>query len=93
MKRMLIATVILIVTCAVFIMSYAIVSWPVEYTTHTLQESYDIIAENMSWTDSVEVKNTLGMMPYFLAAGIFIGILLLVIWYFVYAQKKEYERY
>ena len=93
MKRMLLATVILIVTCAVFVMSYAIVSWPVEYTTQVLQDSYDVIAENMSWTDTTEVQNTLGMMPYFLAGGILIGIILLIIWYFAYAQKKEYERY
>jgi flagellar biosynthesis/type III secretory pathway M-ring protein FliF/YscJ len=90
---MLLATLIVIVSVAVFIMSYAVVVFPLEYTVDTLQESYEIIADNMSWTDTTEVNNQLGMMPWFLAGSVAFGIILLIVWLFAWAQKKEYERY
>lgn len=93
MKRMLAATLILIVTSAVFILSSSITFIPLEYTIDPLMDSYDSLAENNSWNDADEVNNLMLMLPYFLAGGVFFGIMLLVLWYFSYAHKKEYERY
>jgi len=93
MKRMLAATLIIIVTSAVFAISYSITSIPLEYTIDPLIDSYDSLAENNSWDDSDDVNNLMLMFPYFLAGGVFFGVFLLVIWYFAYAHKKEYERY
>jgi hypothetical protein len=93
MKNMMLATVILIVTITVFAVSYAIVSLPLEYITDPLVNTYDSLAENNSWDDSDEVTNVLTMNPYFLAGGTVFGVLLLVVWYFAYAHKKEHERY
>lgn len=93
MKRMVIATVLLIVTVAVFIMSYAVVVLPLEYTTSTLQDTYDDIATDMGWDDADETSSLIGMIPYFFAGAIILGIFLLFVWFFAFAQKKEYERY
>ena len=93
MKRMLIGVVILIVTTLIFLMSYAIVSIPLEYIIDPLDNSYQSLAENNSWNDATEMQNNLYMLPYYLAGGVLIGIILMVLWFFAYAHKKEYERY
>jgi len=93
MRRMLVATVLLIVVIAVFGISYAVISLPLEYTTEALQDSYEDIATDMGWDDAEETNNNIGMNPYYLAAAVVFGVLLFFVWYFAYAQKKENERY
>jgi hypothetical protein len=90
---MLAATLILIVTSSVFIISASVTFIPLEYTIDPLVDSYDSLAENNSWDDSDNVNNLMIMLPYYLAGGVVFGIFLLVLWYFAYAHKKEYERY
>jgi len=90
---MLVATVLLIVVVAVFGISYAVISLPLEYTTETLQDTYEDIADDMGWDDGEETSNQLGMNPFYLAAAVVFGVVLFFIWYFAYAQKNENERY
>jgi hypothetical protein len=93
MKRMLLATVILILTSATFLISYSIVSLPLEYTIDPLLDSYDSLAENNSWNDGDNVNNVMLMLPYFLSGGVLLGVLLISVWYFAYAHKREHEQY
>ena len=93
MRRMLVATVLLIVVIAVFGISYAVISLPLEYTTEALQDSYEDIATDMGWDDAEETNSNIGMNPYYLAAAVVFGVVLFFIWYFAYAQKNENERY
>lgn len=88
MKRMIIATVILIITVLVFIVSYALVVMPLEYTTDALSDTYS----TLGFDDTAEVTGLMTNFPYFLAGGVIFGIFLVFIWYFAYAQKKEYEQ-
>ena len=90
---MLIATVMLIIVIAVFGISYAVVVLPLEYTTDTLQDTYEDIATDRGWDDAENTKNTIGMNVYYLAAAVVIGVGLFFVWFFAYAQKKEYEKY
>jgi hypothetical protein len=90
-SRMIIATVILILTVSVSWITYAIVVIPLEYTTDALQDSYTEISDDMGWDDSDDMNNSLGALPYFLAGGVVILTVLMFIWYFAVAHKKEYE--
>ena len=91
MKRMLIAVIIVTVSVATFIMSYAIIAWPLEYVVDSLLDIYPSIP-NTGHTVS-EASAVLKTLPYFLAMAVVIAISLLFIWLFVFSQKKEYERY
>ena len=90
---MLLATVLLIIVVAVFGISYAVISLPLEYTTEALQDTYEDIATDMGWDDGEETSGIIGMNVYYLAAAVVFGIALICIWYFAYAQKKENEKY
>lgn len=89
--RMIIATIIIIVFIAVAFITYSIVAIPLEYTVDTLQTSYGNISDQMGFDNKVEVQNTLGLFPWFLAAALLFFIGLVFVWYFVYAHKMEYE--
>lgn len=89
--RMIIATIIIIIFIAVAIITYAVVSIPLEYTVDTLQTSYGNISDQMGFGNKAEIQNTLGLFPWFLAAALLTFIGLVFLWYFVYAHKTEYE--
>lgn len=91
-SRMIIATVILILTISVAWITYAIVVIPLEYTTDALQDSYTKISDDMGWDDADEVNRGLGSFVYFLAAGVVFLTVLMILWYFAVAHKKEYEQ-
>ena len=91
-SRMIIATVILILTVAVAWVTYAVVVVPLEYTTDVLQDSYTEISDDMGWDDTDEVNSGLGSLVYFLAAGVVFLTVLMFLWYFAVAHKKEYEQ-
>lgn len=91
--RMVIATVVLIVTCASFIVAYAVVSLPLEYNTDILGDAYDDIASEQGWDDAEETKNNINMGPWFLAGAVVTGIFLMFVWFIAYAHKDEYEKY
>jgi len=85
MSRMIMATVILIVSCCVFIFSYAVVVMPLEYVTDALIDLANTLGIS-------EINSTLGSFPYFLAGALVVGILLMFVWFFAYAHKEEYEQ-
>lgn len=93
MGRMIAAVIIFIVIISVFIMAYAIISLPMEYTADTLSDAYDDIATENGWTDADEHKDMQILNLYFLAGTIVVAIILFIIWLFMYAQKQEYEQY
>lgn len=92
MKRMVIATVIMILTIAVAIISYAIVVRPLEYTVDALQEAYTDISDDMEWDDTDEVNAQLGSLPYYLAGALVFLIFMVFLWYAIYGHKKEFEQ-
>lgn len=93
MKRMIVGTVVAICTIALFIIGYTVIVIPLEYTVDTLQGTYSDISDDMGWGDKNDVNNTMGMLPYFLAGAVIVGILFTFVWLFAYAHKKEYEQY
>ena len=93
MKRMLMGTVILIVVVAVFGISYSVIVLPLEYTTQALTDSYSDIASDNNWDDVDSVSTGIKMSVYYLAGAVVFGVGLFFVWFLVYAQKKEHERY
>lgn len=85
MSRMIMATVILIVMCSIFIFSYAVTVLPLEYVIDALMDLANTLGIS-------EINNTLGSFPYFLAGAVVVGILLMFVWFFAYAHKEEYEQ-
>ena len=85
MNRMIVATVVLIVTISVFIISFAVLSEPVGYIIDSLKGAHDETGD--------EINGTLDLFPYFLGGAIVVGVLLMFVWYVAYGHKKEYERY
>lgn len=90
--RMILATVIFIITIAVTFITYSVVVIPLEYTTDTLQDAYTDISDDMGWDDTEAVNNGIGSMVYFLAGAVVFYIILMVVWLFAMAHKKEYEQ-
>jgi len=91
MKRMIIAVVIATVSIATFIITYAIISWSLEYVIDALLDIYPSIPNTGHTTE--EAKNVLLTLPFFLAMAVVIAIGSMFIWLFAYAHKKEYEKY
>jgi len=89
--RMIMATVLIIITIGVGYATYAIVSWPLEYTVDAVQDAYDVITDQTGWEDEEHFDQVTGSLPYFLAGAFMFMVFLLIIWYFVYAHKKEHE--
>ena len=87
MSRMIVATIILIVTISVFIFSYAVSVMPIEYIVDALMDLSVILGIDG------QINGTLGSLPYFLAGAVIIGVLLMFVWYFSMAHKEEYEQY
>lgn len=85
MTRMIVATVTLIVGISVFIFAYAVSVLPLEYVIDALVD----LSNTMGIS---EINPTLVSFPYFLAAAVVIGVLLLFVWYFAIAHKEEYEQ-
>ena len=90
-NRMILGTIVLIVFIAVAIVTYTVVVMPLEYTVDSLQNSYVDVAADQGWSDGATVSNTMGLFPWFLAGALLFFILLMFLWFFVYAQKKEFE--
>ena len=89
--RMILATLMVITVIAVAIMSYSIVVIPLEYTVDVLQDAYTDVDSQMEYGDTDEFNKTILSLPAFLAAGVVFLVILVFIWYFVYAHKKEHE--
>lgn len=87
MRRMLYGVVILIVLVSVFFISYAVIVLPMEYTIDALIDSYPTGMEYES-----VFKNDVLTIPYYFVGAICVGIILLFVWFFSLAQKKEYEQ-
>jgi predicted membrane protein len=88
-KQMLLATIILIIGVVVFIISYIVLAWPVEYVVDSLIKCYPSSPSN---GDVSEIRPSLLTIPYFLTAAFVIGIFLLFVWYFAMAHKYEEEQ-
>ena len=91
MKRMMAAIVITCVSVAVFLISYAVLAWPLEYIVDGLIDVYPSIP-NTGHSIS-EFNNVMISLVYFFAAAVLIGIILLFVWLFAFAHKKEFEQY
>lgn len=87
MGRMIGATAVVIITIIVFIATYSIVSWPLEYIVDAL---IDAPPAGMP-AGTGDYAPLLRTLPVFLAAAVIIGIFLIIVWYYVYGHKKEYE--
>lgn len=85
------AIVITCVSVAVFLISYAVVSWPLEYVVDGLIDVYPSIP-NTGHSIS-EFNNVMKSLVYFFAAALITGIFLLFVWLFTFAHKKEFEKY
>lgn len=90
-SRMIFATVILILTIAVSWMTYAIVVVPMEYTADALQDAYTVVSDDMGWDDTERVNDGIGAIVWVFAAGVITLTVLMFVWYFAMAHKKEYE--
>jgi hypothetical protein len=89
MRHMILATGVLIIMIAVFVICAICLFWPMEYTIDALIDGYpsgDVCG------DVSEIRDTMISIPYFLAAAFIGAIILLFIWYFGYAHKFEYEQ-
>lgn len=91
MKRMIIAVVISILLITVFIITYSVVVWPLEYVVDGLLDVYPSIPN--TGVTPAEATNTLNTLPMFLAGALVVGIASVFIWLFAFAHKKEYEKY
>jgi len=91
MKRMVLAVIIATISIAVFIITYSVISWPLEYVVDALIDIYPSIPNTGHSTE--DATNILLTLPFFLAMSVVIAIASMLIWLFAYAHKKEYERY
>ena len=88
-QRMVMATIIAIISIVTFIIGYIVLAWPVAYITDALIDSYP----SGPVTGSVEeIRNYEINVNYFLAAAFLIGIILVCVWFWVYAHKRENEQ-
>lgn len=92
-QRMIIATIIVIISVVTFIIGYIVLSWPLMYITDALIDGYPSgptitpVVGNVS-----EIRNSEINLNYFLAAAFLGGIVLTFIWFWVYAHKRENEQ-
>ena len=88
-QRMIIATIILIMSVVTFIIGYIVLAWPVAYVTDALIDSYP---SGPITGSASEIRNGEIGINYFLAVAFLGGIVLSFIWYWVYAHKRENEQ-
>ena len=84
MSRMIVATVVLIVSIAGGWFAYSMMVLPLEYTTDAL---VDIDMDDVNEVDPI-LKN----LPYFFAGAYIVFVILIFIWFLAVAHKYEYER-
>ena len=84
MSRMIIATVIFIVSIVAGWLGYVVMVLPLEYTVDALVD--------IDLPDVNEVDSNLKVIPYFFAGAIIVYFVLLIIWFFAVAHKYEHER-
>jgi uncharacterized membrane protein len=88
-QRMIVATIITIISVVTFIIGYIVLAWPLAYITDALIDGYP----SGPVVGSVEeIRNSETNLNYFLAAAFLGGIILTFIWLWVYAHKREYEQ-
>jgi hypothetical protein len=87
------ATIIVIITVAVFIIGYIVLAWPVAYITDSLNKAWPTDPNAIRIVGSgAEIHNSEININYFLAAAFLGGIVLMFIWYWTYAHKRENEQ-
>lgn len=92
-QRMIVATIILIISVVTFIIGYIVLSWPLMYITDALIDGYPSGPTITPVVGSVEeIRNSETNLNYFLAAAFLGGIVLCFIWFWVYAHKRENEQ-
>lgn len=84
MARLIVATVLLIVSVISGVFAYAVMVMPLEYTIDALVD--------VDRADVNEVDDTLKSLPFYYAAVIVVFVILLFAWFFAVAHKYEYER-
>ena len=93
-SRMIIATIIVIISVVSFIIGYIVLSWPLACTTDALIDAYPTDPDMVKVVGSVdEIRGPLVQLNYFLAIAFIGGIVLTFIWFWVYAHKRENEQY
>lgn len=91
MRRLIAGSVFLIVVLVTFIVGYAVISHPLEYTVNSLGDAYTDLGTSNGWTDIATVNNLAVGLVWMFAISIAVGIGCIFIWFMVYAHKKEYE--
>jgi fucose 4-O-acetylase-like acetyltransferase len=92
-QRMIVATIIVIVSVVTFIIGYICLAWPLMYVTDALIDGWPTGANITQVVGSVEeIRNSETNLNYFLAAAFLIGIVLTFVWYWAYAHKRENEQ-
>lgn len=89
--RLLVATVIGIVSIAAAFIGYFAIVYPLEYTVDTLGDAYVNISDELNYSDAEETKNTLNMFPFFLAGTLIVFIAFILIWWYNIAHDDEHE--
>lgn len=92
-QRMIIATIIVIISVVTFIIGYVVIAWPLAYITDALIDGYPSGPSITPVVGSVEeIRGSETNLNYFLAAAFLGGIVLTFIWFWVYAHKRENEQ-
>jgi hypothetical protein len=92
-QRMILATIIVIISVVTFIIGYIVLAWPMAYITDALIKGYPSGPTITPIVGSVEeIRNSEVNLNYFLAAAFLGGIALTFIWFWAYAHKRENEQ-
>ena len=88
----MVASIGVIILIFVLIIFWAVAQWPVYYTIDTTRDTYGIIADDQGWDDKDTVGNTLIYIGWLFVGCIIVPIILVFVYLFALAHKREYDR-
>jgi hypothetical protein len=92
-QRMILATIITIISVVTFIIGYVVLAWPLAYITDALNDAWPTDPSTVMVVGSgAEIRNSEINLNYFLAAAFLGGIALTFVWFWAYAHKRENEQ-
>jgi len=91
-RRMIQGVLFFIIMIMVFIIGYAILSWPMELIVDNFTDLYSDMSDDFGWTHKETTNNVALSLVYMLAGAFGFGIVCLIIWLYAFGHKKEFER-